>query len=214
MNIEENSTRLSILERANSIINQIGMSDFRIDTLSQSLKISPGNITYHFPKKDDISFSIWQRCQRDLISSIGSQINQFMDVKQLYLLFRQIITTLYNYRGTLNYMLGDSGVISRSRKENKILWDSTFEKYQVIKNYLVINKAIKSDISNELDILCFESHLTLIGWAVNHAYAEDIEEINALAERYALVSLSPLLPFLEKEGMKQYNDILSFVESV
>ena len=212
MSIEENSTKLSILEKANGIINEIGMSDFRIDTLSQSLNISPGNITYHFPKKDDISYSLWQRCQRDVVSSIGSQINQFMDIKQLYLLFRQIITTLYSYRGTLNYMLGDSGVIFRCRRENKELWDSIYQRYEVIKEYLIINKSIRADFIGGFDALCFESLVTLLGWSVNHAYTEDIEDVNTLAEHYALVSLSPLLPFLDYDGRKQYNDILSLID--
>lgn len=214
MNTEENSTKLSILERANSIINKVGMSDFRIDTLSQSLKVSPGNITYHFPKKDDISFSIWQNCQRDLISSTASQVNQFMDIKQLYLLFRQIITTLYSYRGTLNYMLGDGGVIFRSRRENRELLEALYQKYIVIKGHLVANKVINGDLNSEFDSLCFESHITLLGWSVNHAYTEQLDDINSLAERYALVALSPLLPFMEADGIKQYNDILSLVEPV
>lgn len=210
--MEENSTRLSILERANAIINQIGMSDFRIDTLSQSLKISPGNITYHFPKKDDISYYIWKRCQKELHTIAAGQINQFMDLKQLYLLFRQIISTLYSYRGTLNYMLGDSGVMRRLRQENRELWSEVYGEYKKIKGYLVASNSIREFEDDNLDRLCFESHILILGWSVNYAYSDSVSDVGSLAERQAFVSLSPLVPFLDEPGKRQYTEILSLIK--
>ncbi|MEG2318629.1 MAG: TetR/AcrR family transcriptional regulator, partial [Rikenellaceae bacterium] len=48
------TTRELIMQKTLEIVNDRGMADFRVDLLSSTLGLSPGNITYHFDKKEDL----------------------------------------------------------------------------------------------------------------------------------------------------------------
>ena len=84
---DEVSTREMILRRSLELINARGMVDFRIDTLAQSLGLSPGNITYHFSRKEDICVALWEQYLEDYGQVVRS-LTTLLDMKQLFLLNR------------------------------------------------------------------------------------------------------------------------------
>lgn len=206
-----NSTRGLIVSRANEIINSIGMVDFRIDYLAQSLAISPGNITYHFPRKDDISSAIWLQCQRDISSSIDGYITPFIDIKQLYLFYRNIITTLYAYRGVTNYMLGDCGVIDRERVFFRDLWRLGHARYDKILDMLTEGGYIKKIENQNMRDMCYESQVVVLGWWINHSLSTGNNDVSTTIDYYAFVSLFSIFPFMTEKSLVQYNSIQSLL---
>ena len=62
--------------------------------------------------------------------------------------------------------------------------------------------------------LVYEAQLVCLGWWNNHAIAtgKPEEDMNAVADKYALIILYPLTPFLTEQGKKQYNGILSLIQ--
>ncbi|MEG1634560.1 MAG: TetR/AcrR family transcriptional regulator [Rikenellaceae bacterium] len=206
-----NSTRGLIINKANEIINSIGMVDFRIEYLAQSLSISPGNITYHFPRKDDISSAIWMQCQKDISSSIDGYITPFIDIKQLYLFYRYIITTLYSYRGVAAYMLGDCGVIDREKIFFRDLWRLGHARYDKILDLLSSGEYIKKIENKQMRDLCFESQTVVLGWWINHSISKGNIDVSSTIDYYAFVALISLYPFVTEKGMAQYINVQSLL---
>lgn len=97
------STRELIIASANKIINRTGVVDFRIETLAQSLSLSPGNITYHFPKKEDIIAAIWEEYMAIMRDATAEMITPLLDIKQLFLYFRTAAAKAINYVGVTTY---------------------------------------------------------------------------------------------------------------
>jgi len=93
------STRRIILDKSLEIINRMGTADFKIDVIAGELEMSPGNITYHFSRKDDICIALWQ----ELIDKLDFEafVSQMLDIKQLFLALRAINGVLWDYRGVV-----------------------------------------------------------------------------------------------------------------
>lgn len=100
------STYRMILDRSIEITNETGVVDFRIDSLANSLKLSPGNITYHFAKKEEICSVIWSEYIKQIEQKTES-LSSMLDLKQLFLILKDISMIMYRYRGVVCYMEGD-----------------------------------------------------------------------------------------------------------
>ncbi|MFI3322724.1 MAG: TetR/AcrR family transcriptional regulator [Rikenellaceae bacterium] len=209
-----NSTKELIVDRANLIINSFGMVDFRIDNLAKSLNISPGNITYHFPRKDDISLAIWMKFVREVVSTVDSYITPFIDIKQLYLFFRNIASVIYSYRGVVSYMLGDCGVIEREKRFNHKMWEQFENRYDSIMKLLTDGDYIKNqEIEEGFKNLFFESQITTLLWWINHALSStEDSEVSEHIDFYALVAIYPIKSLFTAKGDEQYMSIKSLVD--
>ncbi len=102
----KHSTNQTIIEQSLGMINRYGMVHFRIDVLANSLSLSPGNITYHYAKREDIAHAIWDEFIHKLKGSVV-RLPSLLDVKQLFLLIKGMCKLMYDYRGVVMYMGGD-----------------------------------------------------------------------------------------------------------
>lgn len=203
------STRQLILEQANLMINGIGVVDFRIDKLASALGLSPGNITYHFPKKEDISNALWDQCISECASACDYYMTPLLDIKQLYLFSRSIAATMLRYKGVLCYKLGDIGVINRSEKRIHEIMDESGTQYQKHLEVLSGNGYLKLPGSDPVRRLTLQSLLLTSFWWINHSvmcYPDENPE--KLVDRYAFMMIYPLKPFLTERGFGQFSDII------
>ena len=208
------STRQVILTRANEIINEVGMVDFRIDALATSLGLSPGNITYHFPKKEDIGNAIWEQSNKEIIAALDHYITPLLDIKQLYLFYKFLVSHLYKYKGVVCYKLGDLGLLHKGKEDYVGLAALVKEHFSHKMAFLANNGYLVPIKDKGIMNLVYEAQLVCLGWWNNHAIAtgKPEEDMNAVADKYALIILYPLTPFLTEQGKKQYNGILSLIQ--
>ncbi len=215
------STKQIILYKANEIINKTGMVDFRIDTLAASLGLSPGNITYHFPKKEDISNALWELCNREITAATEHYITPLLDIKQLFLFYRFLIGVFYKYKGIVCFRMGDLGVIQKGIETNQTFRKKAKEQFFQNIEYLSQNGYINKINDPFLKEMTFLLQFTGIGWSINHAvffYADKKtsknknKESEIMANKYAHVILRPLIPFLTEKGQKQLTGISSITQ--
>ena len=93
-------TRNIILAGALEMINRDGAHNFRIDNLANALNLSPGNITYHFSKKDDICALLWSRMLEKL-DIFDKFTTDLLDIKQTFIIIRAVNALLWEYRGVV-----------------------------------------------------------------------------------------------------------------
>lgn len=93
-------TRDKILESAISLFNQFGYSNISMQRLASELGLSPGNLTYHFPKKEDLMLALYLMFKKEIgivippkkenksdLYLFDEQIVNFYHLQQRYLFF-------------------------------------------------------------------------------------------------------------------------------
>lgn len=202
------STRDLIIASANEIINRTGVVDFRIETLAQSLSLSPGNITYHFPKKEDIIAAIWEE-YLIVMNDLGRDlITPLLDIKQIFLFYRNAFTKAISYGGVTTYYFGDMGALLRENElyliQQKGSRELAFETFRMLQK----NGYLKKIEDRHLEEMIFDSQHVLFRWWLNHAMTKvQPDELITVVDRYVAFSLLQLLPFLTEAGKQQFESI-------
>lgn len=205
------STRAIILAKANEMISEFGMTDFRIDNLSKSLSLSPGNITYHFPKKEDISTALWEEILENIPVIYSNHFTPLFDIKQFFLLLRAVFIENYKYRGVIAYKLGDISVLRRtvSLNDNDLYRNTSAVFYDIIS---VLNKNgylkefSKDTMKSEHDLI-----IGLLFWFfIDESLVKNgNDDVNVMAHNYSVTVIYPLVNVMTERGVVQFNDIVN-----
>ena len=75
------NTREKIIAKAKHLFNESGYSRTTMRDISRELSISPGNLTYYFPKKASLIDAITEECIGNLVAD--REVNDFHDFHQL-----------------------------------------------------------------------------------------------------------------------------------
>ncbi|WP_294594051.1 TetR/AcrR family transcriptional regulator [uncultured Rikenella sp.] len=207
------STRELIVAMANEVINRTGIVDFRIETVARALSLSPGNITYHFPKKEDIIAAIWEQYETTMRATLAEIITPFLDIKQLYLYFRVIASKAIAYVGVTAYYFGDLGVLRREHATFARWMDSNRTWMYACYDRLTENGCLRPIADPLLRDLIFASQITLLRWWINNAFANHGgDRLEEAVNRYVSLSLLQLLPYLTDEGRRQFKNIANQIK--
>lgn len=210
---EEVSTREMILRRSLELINTKGMVDFRIDTLATSLGLSPGNITYHFSRKEDICVALWEQYLEEYGKVVRS-LTTLLDIKQLYLMTRININLNYKYRGVVVFRSADLGAIKRDQGAGRVNEDEHFAISRRIMSLLKLNGYLDKDATKEIVEGTHIYHYIMMRWCINFAYQTYTpEEVESKLDYLALMSLHALYPTLSQKGRDEFAEILTKVST-
>jgi len=80
-------TKLKIVETTIRLFNKQGFANVSLPQIAKELNISLGNLTYHYPKKDQLIMSIYEVFLEDL-KSITKVIQNFENLKEMDLQLR------------------------------------------------------------------------------------------------------------------------------
>lgn len=210
---EEISTREMILRRSLELINAKGMVDFRIDTLATSLGLSPGNITYHFSRKEDICVALWEQYLEEYGKVVRS-LTTLLDIKQLYLLNRININLNYKYRGVVVFRSADLGAMKRDQAAGRVNEDEHFAIARRVMVLLGQNGYLDKNTTEEIIEGTHIYHYIMMRWCINFAYqAYTPNEVEGKLDYLALMSLHALYPTLSQKGRDEFAEILAKVST-
>lgn len=211
------STRSLILEKSLDMINKIGVVEFRIDNLASDLGLSPGNITYHFSRKEDICVILWSDFIRKL-NVYNATFSSMLDVKQAFLIIRAINKLIYDYRGVIMFRGGDLRVIHED-KDSEGGISFTLLSRQLFERILRIlrRNGYAVELTDELlksTLLNVES--ILMRWWINKAVIlEDADsadtDIARLINRNSLLVLFAMYAVFTDKGMREFRTIAEIV---
>lgn len=210
---EQLSTREMILRRSLELMNTKGMVDFRIDTLATSLGLSPGNITYHFSRKEDICVALWEQYLEEYGKVVRS-LTTLLDIKQLFLLSRININLNYKYRGVLVFRSADVGAMIRDAEAGRVSDEEHFAISNRVMTLLDRNGYLAKDTSKEVIDGTLLYQYIMMRWCINFGYqAFKAEEMEAKLDYLALMSLHAIFPALSKKGQDELKEILTKVST-
>lgn len=96
-----------ILETALELFNRFGEPNVSTTAISAALGISPGNLHYHYPAKDELVNALFQRCDSALTELLVAG-GKVQDVEQAWLFVHSIFERVWQYRflyRDLNHLL-------------------------------------------------------------------------------------------------------------
>lgn len=207
-------TRDAILRESLRLINEQGMIDFRIDALATSLALSPGNITYHFSRKEDICSTLWDTYIEEY-EKVGVTLTSLLDLKQVFLMNRANMLLAYKFRGVLTFRSSDFGAMCRDKETNLHNLDMHKDISKRLYKLLIANGYMIPYEGHEYDYaIATSNHYLVMRWAINlafHQYSE--KELESQLDRSALLCLHTNYPLLTEKGIEEFLTIARKVEN-
>ncbi len=87
-----------ILDTARKLFNEQGLSNVTIRKIAQEMKISSGNLTYHFQKREELVQSIFEDLESIEIKFLGLYGQSSLNNNQLNNLMRSHAKAMFHYR--------------------------------------------------------------------------------------------------------------------
>jgi len=92
------STKEKILNTALRLFNEKGLAQVSQRTIADALKISPGNLTYHFKKREDIIEALYYRLVTDINQGMNLELVREWDMQSVAKVLHTTLHHLYAYR--------------------------------------------------------------------------------------------------------------------
>jgi AcrR family transcriptional regulator len=93
------NTKDQIISESLRLFNDRGEENVGVREIARAIGISPGNLSYHFPRKEDILRYHYQQLAHDLQILIEAYLEEEEDLFRLADLIRQSMLRQYDYRG-------------------------------------------------------------------------------------------------------------------
>ena len=96
-----------ILETALALFNRFGEPNVSTTAISAELNISPGNLYYHFPAKDELVNALYLRCERETLDLLAASPD-VQDVEDAWFFMHTLFERVWEYRflyRDLNHLL-------------------------------------------------------------------------------------------------------------
>ena len=193
-----------ILEVTLALFNRFGEPNVSTTLISAELNISPGNLYYHYPAKDELINSLFDRYERSLNELLHAADN-VRNVEDAWLFFHMLFELIWQYR----FLYRDlNDLLSKNRRLETHFQFVLKNKSRAVQSVLDgLNRggALRTDLRmsmNEAEAVATAMVVVLTYW-LSYEYVKDPrralepEHANAALLRGAFHVLSLLLPYLE-----------------
>ena len=91
-------TREKILELSLRLFNEFGEPNITTTIIADEMKISPGNLYYHFRNKDDIIEQLFQRYEERMDSALVAPEGRLPNLEDIWLQLHLVFECIWEYR--------------------------------------------------------------------------------------------------------------------
>jgi AcrR family transcriptional regulator len=189
-----------ILDVTLELFNRFGEPNVSTTVISAELKISPGNLYYHYPAKDELINALFERYDKALAELLGAADN-VRNVEDAWLFFHMLFETIWAYR----FLYRDlNDLLSKNRKlETRFqqVLKAKGRAVQAVLGGLARGSAVKID-ADEAEPMATAMVVVLTYW-LSYEYVRDPrkalepETAGPALARGAYHVLSLLMPYLD-----------------
>ena len=195
-------TAQRILTTTLGLFNRFGEPNVSTTLISAELSISPGNLYYHFPAKDELVNALFEEFQQKLYPLL-SAAPHVSDVEEAWFFLHSLFELIWDYR-FLYRDLGD--LLSRNRRLEKDTKDILLHKVSAFRSLLQgLGRSGHLHMQTTSLELCATQMVVMLTWWLSFEFAKDprhaLEDLNSEAAllRGAQHVLGLLLPYLDPE---------------
>jgi AcrR family transcriptional regulator len=189
-----------ILEVTLDLFNRFGEPNVSTTLISAELNISPGNLYYHYPAKDELINALFGHYERELLELLGAADN-VGNVEDAWLFFHMLIELIWKHR----FLYRDlNDLLSKNRKLETHFQSVLERKGQAMRavlSGLQLGGALKMQAREAAPTA--NAMVVLLSYWLSYEYVRDPrhalepEQAGAALMRGAFHVLSLLLPYLE-----------------
>ncbi len=204
-------TKQIILDTALDLFNSEGLSNITLRTIANKMKISQGNLNYHFKKRENIIETLYFQ----LVENIDRSILK-VKVEESQNVLATLITTIHNTTTDFykyRFFLLDFVQIMRENKKirnhYKGLSSKREEQFSIIFNLLIENNLMRKEIlPNEYKYL-FKRLSILCNFWISDAEVQKTKITKKTISTYSVILIHTIYPYLTLKGQKEYTSIIS-----
>lgn len=200
-----NNTKRLILDTALSLFNEQGLAQVSLRTIADTMRISPGNLTYHFKKREDIVEALYH----EFVDEVESRFKQtnLSEIK-LSLIF-DMISMLTETRLKYRFLMRDFTTLIAENPSIKKHYVAVIKKRKAqslqIFDSLVKQKIIRpTELENEYAHL-YERIQILGNFWITSALMQGNKLTNATVERNFEMVVQIIYPYVTSKGKKEWN---------
>jgi AcrR family transcriptional regulator len=200
-------TRRRILDTARRLFNEEGLSRVGVRDVARALEMSPGNLAYHFPTKDDLVEALVVELHELNLATVFAGMPASMSIETLYRLATGAMRNMVAYRFVL---LGYADAVARSRRLRKLeatLADKRRARHDMMLAALAEEGWIERDALGRSETLYEQSAMISSGW-MSVAAVRGWTDKEAIPH-FAKLGCALLEPHCTPKGNKQMRRVLS-----
>jgi AcrR family transcriptional regulator len=192
-----------ILEVTLDLFNRFGEPNVSTTLISAELSISPGNLYYHYPAKDELINALFQRFDLELADLLMASDN-VRNVEDAWFFFHTMYELIWKHR----FLYRDlNDLLSKNRKLETHFQTVLARKQEAMRGVLAglkIGGALKMDPREAAPVAA--SMVVLLSYWLSYEYVKDPrhalepDKAGPALMRGAFHVLSLLLPYLETES--------------
>jgi len=194
-----------ILEVTLELFNRFGEPNVSTTAISAELRISPGNLYYHYPAKDELINALVDRYEHSLSELLGAA-EQVRNVEDAWLFVHMMFELIWSYR----FLYRDlNDLLSKNRRLEtrfQAMLRDTARAVQALLDGLARGQTMTSEPVQSASVA--QAMVVVLTYWLSYEYVRDPrralepESAGAALNRGAFHVLSLLLPYLEPEARK------------
>lgn len=197
-----------ILQKALEMINEKGYMNVGVREIARALEMSPGNLSYHFSKKEDILIAMLEQFQETNSSSYEDYLAQTPSLERFLELMKKIFESQYHYRGVF---IGNQFVQAEIESGERFNYKETQAKRIAgfTKIFRNLDAAGQLKVTEE-DISFLVSHITLVGrfWIYEATLFNKSPEKEQTIKYYLFLLAKQLSLFATQAGLNSINKFI------
>ncbi|MFP2995602.1 TetR/AcrR family transcriptional regulator [Spongiivirga sp. MCCC 1A20706] len=200
-------TKQHIIHTATSLFNEKGFFNVSIKEIADEMEISPGNLTYHFKKKEQLLATIQEEillASKDIIIPEG----KYITLEHFELIFLKFYSIQDQYRFFFTNILYLNVAHPKVMRKYKETTSKRLENARKLVDYYISTDRLKPE-NDEISYTYLIHNLWIVNmfWK-NSSSLIDLEKTNYLAKESPIESLWHMLkPYLTEKGFTEYKEI-------
>ena len=199
-------TRSEIIRQSVNLFNARGFFKVTIKEIADAMDISPGNLTYHFKKKENLLEAIQEQLLKDT-EGIMVPADQEITLAHFQEMFEKFFVVQQTYRfyfTEMTYLLEEYPEITNAYRERT---STRFEDARKLVDYYIMTGRLKPEAEpHDYDDMVHSLWMVNTFWTLGRVLAGDFGEgrfenpINSLWKM--------LMPYLTDKGLEEYEALL------
>lgn len=202
-----NKTKKKILLASLTLFNEHGLLNVSQRRITEYLKISPGNLTYHFKKKEDISEALYFEFMAIIAKESKVYLASTRGMHDFVNLIQNWFAHMYDYRFIffdLTNLIRMNEKIAANYEQFILVRASIFLK---IVNSLIAEEIIrKAEISNEYEHLYSRLHI-VSDFHLSYRKAANKQMEKAEQKKHMAIFFHAIYPYFTKKGKQTFKDL-------
>lgn len=205
------STKEKILAASLELLNKNGVENVGMRDIAIQLKISVGNLTYHFPAKNDILYALCLQC----IEEIDRSVAEFFDsdagnvLAKIYRQMEAVFHTQLKYKFIFNKRYAEiiTSLPDVQTHYQKVL-KTRFDEWRAFHDILVKQKLAEPALAEDSDGVGYIFNMLALFWHQEAAiYTPGITDEQKVKQALSVL-FHTYKPYLTKKGLTQLAPLL------